>query len=82
MKKTARDMLEPIAERLNIPEANIATPTGGVRREIIDYAQANEVDLIVLGSHGRHGLQLLLGSTANAVLHHANCDVLTVRINE
>ena len=35
---------------------------------------------LVVGSHGRHGLALLLGSTANAVLHGAPCDVLAVRI--
>ena len=37
-------------------------------------------DLIVLGTHGRHGLGLLLGSTASGVLHGCPCDVLTVRI--
>jgi universal stress protein A len=36
--------------------------------------------LIVIGTHGQKGLQLLLGSTANAVLHGAGCDVLAVRI--
>ncbi|MEO1899758.1 MAG: universal stress protein, partial [Methylococcales bacterium] len=39
-------------------------------------------DLIVVGSHGRHGLALLLGSTANGVLHHAVCDVLAVRLSD
>jgi len=34
---------------------------------------------VVIGSHGRHGVQLLLGSTANAV-HGASCDVLAVRM--
>ena len=37
-------------------------------------------DLIVVGSHGRHGIALLLGSTANGVLHGAPCDVLAVRV--
>ena len=37
-------------------------------------------DIIVVGSHGRHGLALLLGSTANGVLHGASCDVLAVRV--
>ena len=39
-------------------------------------------DVIVVGSHGRHGLALLLGSTANGVLHGATCDVLAVRVGE
>ena len=39
-------------------------------------------DLIVVGSHGRRGLSLLLGSTANAVLHGATCDVLAARVND
>lgn len=45
-------------------------------------AEKNNCDLIVVGSHGRHGLRLILGSTANAVLHHAECDVLAVRIKD
>ena len=53
---------------------------GDARDEIIRIAEENKVDLIVLGSHGRRGLALLLGSTANAVLHHAHCDVLAVRL--
>lgn len=53
---------------------------GDARAEIIRIAEENQVDLIVLGSHGRHGLALLLGSTANSVLHHAKCDVLAVRL--
>jgi universal stress protein A len=54
----------------------------GDPREIIRVAEENQADLIILGSHGRHGLALLLGSTANAVLHHAKCDVLAVRLVE
>jgi len=50
--------------------------------EIIKIAEENNVDLIIVGSHGRHGLALLLGSTANGVLHHAKCDVLAVRIKD
>jgi universal stress protein A len=55
---------------------------GDPRDEIIRVAKENQVDLIVIGSHGRHGLSLLLGSTANAILHHAVCDVLAVRLIE
>jgi len=53
---------------------------GSVKLGIIEHAKNVEADLVVLGRHGRHGLSRLLGSVANAVLHHAPCDVLTVRI--
>ena len=52
------------------------------KREIVRIAEEKGADLIVIGSHGRHGLQLLLGSTANGVLHQAKCDVLAVRVSE
>ena len=45
-------------------------------------ATSHDVDLIVVGSHGRHGFALLLGSTSTGVLHGAKCDVLAVRIRE
>ena len=39
-------------------------------------------DLIIVGSHGRNGLALLLGSTSTGVLHGAGCDVLAVRVGK
>ncbi|MCY1187125.1 Universal stress protein A [compost metagenome] len=53
---------------------------GQPRQEIHRLAEEQGCDLIVVGSHGRHGLALLLGSTANDVLHGAPCDVLAVRL--
>jgi universal stress protein A len=50
--------------------------------EIHETAKELDTDLIVLGSHGRHGLALLMGSTANGVMHGANCDVLAVRVGK
>lgn len=55
---------------------------GQPRQEIHRLAEEQGCDLIVVGSHGRHGLALLLGSTANDVLHGAPCDVLAVRLNK
>jgi len=61
-------------------QASCIVVQGSVKSEIVEHAKNTEADLIVVGRHGRHGLSRLLGSVANAVLHHAPCDVLTVRI--
>ncbi|MDX4009479.1 universal stress protein [Pseudomonas aeruginosa] len=55
---------------------------GQPRQEIHRLAAEQACDLIVVGSHGRHGLALLLGSTANDVLHGAPCDVLAVHLKK
>ena len=48
--------------------------------EIVRYARENEIDLIVIGTHGRGGLaHMLLGSVAEKVIRKASCPVLTVR---
>ena len=47
---------------------------------IVEYAAANDIDLIVMGTHGRGGMaHLLMGSVAERVLRTAPCPVLTVR---
>ena len=51
--------------------------------EIIRYAKENDIDLIVMGTHGRSGLaHALLGSVAEKVVRKAPCPVLTVRPTE
>ncbi|MEI7996781.1 MAG: universal stress protein [Methylococcaceae bacterium] len=78
----AKTRLVKLAERLGVPEDRLYLEMGSPKTEIIRIAEEKKVDLIVLGSHGRHGLGLLLGSTANGVLHHATCDVLAVRLQD
>jgi len=78
----AKKRLANLAEKLNITEDCQWMETGSPKLEIIRVAEENKVDLIVVGSHGRHGFALLLGSTANGVLHHALCDVLAVRLHD
>ena len=64
-------------ERLKVTSAVIA---GNPFLEIIRYAKANGVDLIVLGTHGRGPIaHMLLGSVAEKVVRKSPCPVLTVR---
>jgi universal stress protein A len=74
------DHLNRIVEENGLTNTTCITLNGKAAAEIHRYAGQNKVDLIVTGSHGRHGLQLLLGSTANGILHGSDCDVLAVRI--
>jgi universal stress protein A len=75
----ARLALGVLSNRLNIPEQNQFIAHGSVKREIIDLAQKINADLIIVGCHGHSGIEMFLGSTANAILHAAKCDVLAVR---
>ena len=53
---------------------------GDPREALLELASREHVDLIVVGSHGRTGLEkLLMGSVASHVVNHATCSVLVVR---
>ncbi len=81
LHKRADDFLKKLQQKF-APEAACTIETGSVKTEVLRYASDHNIDLIVVGSHGRHGLALLLGSTANALLHGAPCDVYVVRIED
>ncbi len=77
----AQAALGTLAEKIGLDGAEQWVVSALSTKEgILGAAKEHGADLIVVGSHGRHGLALLLGSTANAVLHGAPCDVLAVRI--
>jgi universal stress protein A len=80
--KRAKEQLEDLAKRHGIEDFTRWVEVGSPKEEITRMAEDNKVDLILVGSHGRRGLQLLLGSTANGVLHGAPCDVLAVRVGK
>ena len=82
MVKEAKEQLAKFAEKFNISAENQHVEVGSPKVVILNKAEEIKADLVIVGSHGRHGLALILGSTANAVLHYAGCDVLAVRIQE
>ena len=82
MIAAARKQLSALANKLGVPDERAWVEMGSPKFEINRIAVENKVDLIVVGSHGRHGLALLLGSTSNGVLHHALCDVLAIRLKD
>ncbi len=78
----ARERFAQLVEKQGMADCERHLIVGNARTEIARYAKEQGCDLIIVGSHGRSGLARLLGSTANAVLHHAHCDVLAVRADE
>nr|WP_010130566.1 universal stress protein [Microbulbifer agarilyticus] len=81
LQNQAKEQLRKSAQALGISEDRQHVMLGQPATEIHRLAEESGCDLIVIGSHGRHGLALLLGSTANGVLHGAGCDVLAVRVH-
>ena len=69
----------PEAERERL-QARVALLSGNPFIEIVRYAKANDIDLIVMGTHGRGPIaHMLLGSVAEKVVRKSPCPVLTVR---
>lgn len=80
LDKAARDQLAQYGEKYGVSKDDQIVTVGRPESEIHRLSKEQEVDLVIVGSHGRKGFQLLLGSTANGVLHGTICDVLAVRI--
>ncbi len=81
MRKQAVEKLTQLTAQFGISAEATHVKAGHPPSEIRALADDLGADLIVIGTHGRHGLGLLLGSTANGVLHGVQCDVLTVRVH-
>jgi nucleotide-binding universal stress UspA family protein len=80
----AKALVAKIADALRSAGANVTTAVeqGDPSSAIIDNAEEWGADLIVLGSHGRKGLErFLLGSVSESVLRHAQCSVEIVRLS-
>lgn len=79
---SAEKSFERILQKHHLENVEHLVTLGTASGEIVRVAEDKKCDLIIVGSHGRHGVRMLLGSTANGVLHHANCDVLAVRVSD
>jgi len=75
-----RARMDELKQTLDYPDiqTDFRITAKSARHEILRYANAHDVDLIVVAPHGQ-GIIGTLGSTASGVLNHAACDVLAVR---
>lgn len=80
VRQHATETLNELVATMELTPKSCKTIIGQTATELRQMAADTGADLIVVGSHGRHGFALLLGSTASGVIHGAQCDVLAVRI--
>ncbi len=79
LKANAEKELEKEAKKYKLGKVKYLAEVGVPRFSIITIANRNNVDLIIVGAHGVHGIKKIIGSTAQSVLNNATCDVLAVR---
>lgn len=80
LMQQARESIDIYAREFAVPADQVHVELGSIEKTIQDKADTLKADLIVIGSHTRTGLALLLGSTARGVVPGAHCDVLAVKI--
>ena len=80
LANTRNEILESLHQNASeIPGAKARLISGNAGRAIVDFANENDVDCIVIASHKPGFEDLFLGSTANRVVHHARCSVHVIR---
>ena len=79
--KQSKARLTEMGLRHGLNADDIHVIIGSAAPKIRSLAEDIGADLIVIGTHGRHGVGLILGSTANSVLHGVNTDVLVIRLS-
>ena len=81
--KEARESLNEHARALEVATDRVFVLRGNPAGEIRNLAKELDAGAIVIGTHGRHGIGLMLmGSTASGVLHGTSCDVIAIHIAE
>lgn len=79
-----REALNSIANAIEYPSVNqeVITTNGSASMAVPDYAKEHDADLMVIGSQANYGVKVLLGATADGIVHRAKCDVLVVHSGE
>ena len=80
VNEAIRALKERSAPSADEPPATVDAIIGTPAASIVEYAEGRDIDLIVMGTHGRDGMShVLMGSVAERVVRMAPCPVLTVR---
>ena len=78
----AQEMMAKVRKKFGLTARQTIIKVGSAKELILTEAARMKADLILVGSHGKSGIAAFLGSTSNAVLQYAPCDVLAVRFKD
>jgi len=79
--KNAESQMRALLAELGLDKSQGKVMPGRPKSTLNSYAKAQDVDLIVLGTHGRRGFDNLLGSSTRYIQEHARCEVLSVPLS-
>lgn len=85
LEETGRDALESVRERARAADLSVASyiGSGPAARMILSYTDEHDVDMIVMGTHGRSGIRrYLIGSVTETVVRNAAVPVCAVPMNQ
>jgi universal stress protein A len=82
MTKEAKTSFDKVSKELGLTAENLKIGHGHIKTEVLAYAKEHKADLIVVGSHSKHGLSLLFSSQSNGIVHDATCNVLVVKTTD
>jgi nucleotide-binding universal stress UspA family protein len=83
LKEQGKEAIEEVEKRVDTVEVQTEVLDGSPADQIISYADENGCDCIVMGTHGRSGVdRLLLGSVAERVIRRARVPVTTIHVDE
>ncbi|MEE9451416.1 MAG: universal stress protein [Gammaproteobacteria bacterium] len=77
----AKKEIAKLGKKLGVAETEQRIEYGPIKKQVLKLAKELDIDLIIVGSHARHGFSHLLNSSANAIMEAAECDVLIMRVN-
>lgn len=78
LRESAETKIKQLFAQLGVEQLECEIVVGTPANAIISFAESQQAELIVMGTHGRKGLARLLGSNASSVVTRARCEVLTI----
>lgn len=78
--KEHEENIKKLAADYQVPESHIHLEFGPPGLVVKEAAEKIQPSLLVVGSHSRHGLELLFGTMTDSILHHTSCDVFVVSL--